>query len=244
MKIELCWRHLGTITSQRTVSIPGTFTDYATELPGEGYRHYTIDEERLLSALPAGFLPVPPHRILITVTDDGTGTGQTGLTRFQDYAKYFDTWVLALVKSDPAPPDGPPAPDGMQLGTAACRALLEELAGKPVVLQLPNWDCPFAPLQEAVTPGALTGRGDWAVVIEPVFDLVSVRAQLGHSIIGIHGLAVLRPGADKFREYLYVSYPEDKTQISGPAFAAELKAAVEAALNALGKAARERQAGP
>lgn len=96
MKITLAHRHHGVHKNVNEVEIPGGFSDYATPKPG-GHDDYVIDEERLLAALPDGFLPVPPTRILLAVEDEIGGTGQRGLTHFRDWAKYFDAYCLNLV---------------------------------------------------------------------------------------------------------------------------------------------------
>lgn len=99
MKVTLAHRHYGVHTAVGEAEISGAFSDYATPKPGS-HDDYVIDEDRLLSALPDGFLPVPPARILLVVEDEIGGTGQIGLSRFLDWAMYFDAYCLNLVKED------------------------------------------------------------------------------------------------------------------------------------------------
>src|SRR5215510_7862791 len=96
MKITLARRRHGVHRDVAETEITGDFADYATPKPG-GADDFTIDEDRLLAALPDGFLPCPPGRVLLTVEDEISGTGQRGLTLFQDWAKYFDAYVINLV---------------------------------------------------------------------------------------------------------------------------------------------------
>lgn len=96
MKISLAHRRHGLHKNVSETEIPGAFSDYATPKPGR-HDDYVIDEERLLAALPEGFLPVPPTRILLAVEDEIGGTGQQGLTHFRDWAKYFDAYCLNLL---------------------------------------------------------------------------------------------------------------------------------------------------
>lgn len=100
MKITLAHRHYGVHTQVREAEIPGDFADYATPNPEGGHEDYAIDEDRLISALPDGFLPCPPGRILLAVDRETGGTGQVGLSRFRDWAKYFDAYCLNLVKPE------------------------------------------------------------------------------------------------------------------------------------------------
>ena len=95
MKISLAHRHYGVHEPVSETEIPGAFGDYATRIPGRR-DNYRIDEDRLIAALPEGFLPVASRRILLAVQDDIGGTGQVGLERFRDWAKYFDAYCLNL----------------------------------------------------------------------------------------------------------------------------------------------------
>ncbi|GAA3958479.1 hypothetical protein GCM10023085_46110 [Actinomadura viridis] len=96
MKITLAHRHYGVHTNRAQTEIPGSFSDYATPSPGTARDTYVINEELLISALPDGFLPVEPRRILLAVVDETGGTGQRRLSRFRDWAKYFDAYCLNL----------------------------------------------------------------------------------------------------------------------------------------------------
>ena len=100
MKITLACRHYGLHRNVSETEIPGDFSDYATPKPNS-HGDYVIDETRLVSALPGGFLPCPPNRVLLAVQDETGGTGQRGLSLFRDWAKYFDAYCLNLVM--PAP---------------------------------------------------------------------------------------------------------------------------------------------
>jgi hypothetical protein len=97
MKVRLTHRHFGVHTVREETEIPGSLADYATPKPGDGGpydgREYAIDEEKLLGALPEGFLPVPPRLVLVGIDD----TAQTGLKLFHDWAKYFDACMLWLL---------------------------------------------------------------------------------------------------------------------------------------------------
>lgn len=98
MKVTLAHRHFGMHTQTNETEIPGAFGDYATPDPRGGHDAYQINEDKLLAALPAHFLPVPANHILLLVEDDLGGTGQTELERFRNWAKYFDAYCLNLVK--------------------------------------------------------------------------------------------------------------------------------------------------
>jgi hypothetical protein len=98
VKVTLAHRHYGVHKNVAETEIPGVFSDYATP-KGSDPCDCVIDEDRLLSALPDGFLPVQPARILLAVEDEIGGTGQIGLSQFRDWAKYFDAYCLNLVKA-------------------------------------------------------------------------------------------------------------------------------------------------
>jgi hypothetical protein len=100
VKITLAHRHYGVHTQRKEAEIPGTLADYAT--PNGPRDDYSINEDKLLAALPDGFLPVPSNRVLLAVEDEIGGTGQRGLERFRNWAKYFDAYCLNLHK----PSDG------------------------------------------------------------------------------------------------------------------------------------------
>jgi hypothetical protein len=110
MKIILRHRQFGKHTFDKETEVPGGFADYATPKPGSRPDEFVIDEDKLIAALPNGWLPVPPARVLLAVEDDLGGTGQVDLSRFLDWAKYFDAYCLNLVKPQTQPlPDEPGA---------------------------------------------------------------------------------------------------------------------------------------
>jgi hypothetical protein len=104
MKIELAKRHYGVHKPVKEAEIPGEFSDYATLMPMPRSRpdEFAIDEDKLLAALPDNFLPVAAKSVLLCVSDEGGGTGQTGLSRFRNWAKYFDAYCLNLMKPQEA----------------------------------------------------------------------------------------------------------------------------------------------
>ena len=63
MKIQLTHRHYGVHDLQKETDIPGDLADYATVKPPDGGpydgREYLISEDKLIAALPEGFLPLP-----------------------------------------------------------------------------------------------------------------------------------------------------------------------------------------
>lgn len=100
VKIELTTRHYGVHTLVREAEIPGEFSDYATRLPPGGIR---LDEDKLIAALPEGFLkenfaPQAPRNVLLAIGDENGATGQSGLSRFRNWAKYFDAHTLTIMK--------------------------------------------------------------------------------------------------------------------------------------------------
>lgn len=105
MKITLAHRHFGVHKTVKETEVPGDFSDYATTVP-DTHGDYVIAEDKLIAALPDGWLPGPARHILLAVDEEWGGTGQRGLTRFRDWAKYFDAYCLNLEK--------PPADDGTQ----------------------------------------------------------------------------------------------------------------------------------
>lgn len=101
MKVTLSQRHHGRHVPFKEAEIPGQFIDYARNGEPEGGRFwdecFAFEEDKLIAALPEGFLPVPPSAVLLTVGQDWGGTGQSQLTRFRPWAKYFDAYVLELM---------------------------------------------------------------------------------------------------------------------------------------------------
>lgn len=100
MKITLAHRRQGIHRTINETEIPGDFSDYATP-PANVNDDHVIDEARLLEALPDGFLPCSPDRVLLAVSDETGGTGQRGLSLFLNWAKYFDAYCLNLVMPVP-----------------------------------------------------------------------------------------------------------------------------------------------
>lgn len=102
MKIELTRRHYGAHEFISEAEIPGVLSDYATLAPMPRIRsdEYAIDEDMLLGALPGGFLPVHPKLCLLMVGDKDGATGQSGLSKFRSWAKYFDAYSLTIFKPE------------------------------------------------------------------------------------------------------------------------------------------------
>jgi hypothetical protein len=100
VKIVLDHRRFGIHSPVSETEIPGEFGDYATPMPMPRIRsdEHAIDEDKLLAALPEGFLPVPAKFVLLAVSDEDGGTGQAGLSRFRNWAKYFDAYILNIMK--------------------------------------------------------------------------------------------------------------------------------------------------
>lgn len=91
MYIQLMHRHYGLHEPIKHTEIPCNFGDvYISE--------DNINEDILLKNIPEGFLPAEPSKILLTVGDRYGTTGQVGLKRFRNWAKYFDSYVLELHK--------------------------------------------------------------------------------------------------------------------------------------------------
>ena len=82
-------------------NVPGAFTDYAAAaVPGNADRDdWVIDEDRLLAALPQGFLPVDASRVLLGTEDENGGTAVSGTKQFRRWAKYFDAYMIWLDES-------------------------------------------------------------------------------------------------------------------------------------------------
>jgi hypothetical protein len=229
MKVELYHRHHGVHALQREVEIPGGFADYATLKDGTR-DDYAIDEAKLIAALPEGFLPAyPRRRCLLSVSDENGGTGQTGLSEFRDWAKYFDCFCLTLVKAEVAPGDQETSPDPVALGAEACRAAMRAMDEEPIRMQRYNSADPLKPIVETTSTFERAGQ---RVVLLPTLDFISVWAVLRTWGFGLDDLAVLRPG-EKFENNIYVRYPSDPALITGPEYGRELRAAIVKALDAL-----------
>ena len=98
MKVRLTERHYGVHDLVDEAEVPGEFSDYATPAePGNADRdEWVIDEDKLLAALPAGFLIVDVSRVLLGTEDESGGTAISGCKRFRRWAKYFDAYMLWL----------------------------------------------------------------------------------------------------------------------------------------------------
>lgn len=96
MWVQLYHRHYGVHKPcGEPVEIPCKFDDVVR---GDD----NINEDLLLDNIPDGYLPCQPNRILMCVTgSNGWSTGQAGLERFRDWAKYFDAYVIYLSKDKP-----------------------------------------------------------------------------------------------------------------------------------------------
>jgi hypothetical protein len=124
--------------------------------------------------------------------------------------------------------------DPADLGAAVCRAVMALLYDKPVVLEIYNHADPLHPFTEVVAAGPNVICKQWCAVLLPLPDMVSVRAHLKYWGMGIWDRAELSPDAEvSFRDLIFVRYPDDPAQITGPAFEAELREATEKALAAV-----------
>lgn len=93
MKVLLHHRHYGIHDLRKEAHVPGVFSDYARPDKAEDW---AVDEAKLIEALPDGFLPTDPKRILLAVDAETGGTGLRGLSRFRNWGKYFDAYVLHI----------------------------------------------------------------------------------------------------------------------------------------------------
>lgn len=98
MVIRLNYRHFGRHTLLKEGEIEGTFRRYG-KVNSNG--EYTINESRLLKALPKGFLNSDANKTLVLVNDSEYGcTAVGGLELFRNWSKYFDSYSLELVKKN------------------------------------------------------------------------------------------------------------------------------------------------
>ena len=103
MKVKLTHRNFGIHETVSVAEIPGSFAEYAVPSPGNEDRdEWEIDDAKLLATLPAGFLPVAARHVLLGVEDDLGGTAHSGTTVFRRWAKYFDAYMLWLVREVPS----------------------------------------------------------------------------------------------------------------------------------------------
>ena len=91
MYIELSSRHHGVHKALKHIEIPCNFEDVYKGMD-------RINEELLLKNIPDGWLPVHPSRILLTVGNESGSTGQCTNGVFRTWGKYFDAYVLDLLK--------------------------------------------------------------------------------------------------------------------------------------------------
>ncbi|MFI8977509.1 hypothetical protein ACIGO9_31835 [Nocardia asteroides] len=102
----------------------GEFSDYAAARNSQG--DYTIDEDALLAALPQEFLPVPVGSVLLAVADKRAWRGQNGLHRFRNWEKYFDSYVVTIIKQEPDQCEGAVEPDPTELVRASALDILRK----------------------------------------------------------------------------------------------------------------------
>lgn len=95
MKVQLRHRHYGVHELIKEINIDGRFEDYCDPKTNQDY---IINEQKLIENLPQDFLPVPPNKILLSVSDDDGGIGQVDLNIFRTWAKYFDSYCIELYK--------------------------------------------------------------------------------------------------------------------------------------------------
>lgn len=94
MKVTLYHRSIGIHSYVKECEIEGTFRRY-----GKAVDHdFEINEERLLKALPKGFLPCEPNKVLVTIEEGGCGTGLSDLKIFRSWSKYYNTYSIGLLK--------------------------------------------------------------------------------------------------------------------------------------------------
>ena len=236
MLIRLTHRVYGVHKSVAEAEIPGMLADYATPRAAGEPGDYDIDEQKLLGALPAGFLQSPPGTVLLGVDD----RAQDKLTLFRDWGKYFSAYMLWLItdaclaeERQAAERAAAAGPSPLDLGVQACRTVMAELDDSPVWLERPAEDDLLARVFEKTTAGRRSLSGSWCVILLPTLDMISVRAHLRYGGIGMFDLAELDPGNEKFKNYIFVRYPSDPAAITGPGYAAELRAAANKALAAL-----------
>lgn len=91
MYIQLMHRHYGVHTPMKHIEIPCKFENVYI---GDN----NINEELLVNSIPADWLPTLPKNILLTVADRWGTTGQSKLSVFRPWSKYFDSYVLELHK--------------------------------------------------------------------------------------------------------------------------------------------------
>lgn len=100
MTVILAFRSLGIHDEVNECVVPGPTADYVTyEIDPVRGKQPVVNEELLISRLPAGFLPVPAEKVLLVVDDvedDGCSTAVGNTKIFSLWGKYFDAYVLRL----------------------------------------------------------------------------------------------------------------------------------------------------
>lgn len=91
MYIQLYHRHHGVHSPIKHIKLDCDFSDIYL-VPDH------VNEELLLEHTPAGWLPVDADKILLTVGSNSGSTGQCNLCKFMPWSKYFDSYVLELLK--------------------------------------------------------------------------------------------------------------------------------------------------
>lgn len=94
MKINLRHRHYGVHQLIKSIEVEGSFNNYCK---ADG-TDYIIKEQNIIDRLPENFLPTNPKNILITIGDNTGSVGQYALDIFKMWGKYFDSYVLELMK--------------------------------------------------------------------------------------------------------------------------------------------------
>jgi hypothetical protein len=95
MKVNLRYRSYGVHELVNSIDIDGNFSNYCTQTSKDDYK---IDEYKLIDNLPNDFLPVKPRNTLLTIGNEIGSTGQIHLSLFRPWAKYFDCYVVELMK--------------------------------------------------------------------------------------------------------------------------------------------------
>jgi hypothetical protein len=116
--------------------------------------------------------------------------------------------------------------DTTDLGTTVCRALLREMDDKPIALE------PYRQAVEYTTEARKRVALQWSVMLRPMLDGVTVRAQTRYRGLGLWDYARINP-AGRVEETLFVDFPEDPADIIGEEYTAELRAAIETAVKAV-----------
>jgi hypothetical protein len=126
--------------------------------------------------------------------------------------------------------------NSMDLGLAACRALMRDLDDKPVFLEVYNPNVAGRHTYETTSEGQRRGGLSLsrAVVLVATLDMVGVRANLAYEGFGMYEQAELSPEADEQKKpyafFYYGDYPDGPTSA---AFQGAVRAAVDKGLAAI-----------